>query len=526
MAEQPYVKFDKEGVDLTPANKFTDTIAVLANTAWWVEGSKHNFYIFDVNGSRISNNWTIDLGDVDAGSIVNASLYSFKNAGTIQILDNGLSFFEVVKVQDSDTESHLEIELQQYKGLYIDHTDTEVPIVLQTTDTLGETSSQLQIQFEDGTSYNVTVIANVIAIDDRMRVMMSNFNRDYLEIYNDAMLQADNRHDIISSIFQNQKMREFIIRRDDFDSKLGTYSGLLNILDWFGYTNAVTIYEILKNAQHSKNYIDLGESIESWASTWFRTNLLALVYNYNYVTEKWCTKCTAMPIIELNDNLPNQDTVKKLYALINVLEYEFLPEHIHFEDLELDIYSVYIATLLYATQQSSTYTTKPQVPGIALSIKDILALVDDNNDSDELTMTDTTVAWVRPLTFYLNTKTDMTSTFGEPNDIFVALETPVDADSINAGDYIDWWLSQFQGELPPYLNIDRKSIFATLDAFKVDIAVMSNQDWQWLYEDELAKLRKIFNLRNRPSNDTAKHTPYINHVFKLIKPSIDKDTLM
>lgn len=524
MAEQPYVRFDKPGVDLTPANKFTDTIGVLANTAWWVEGSMHDFYIFDVNGSRVTNNWVIDLGDVDADSIVNVSLYSFKNAGMIQILDNGLAFFETVKVQDKDGTEHLEIQLQEYKGLYIDTTDTEIPIVLQTSELLGEVSSHLAIQFEDGTTYNVTVTANVINVDDRLRVMMSNFNRDYLEIYNDAMLQADNRHDIISAMFQNQKMREFIIRRDDFDSKFGTYSGLLNILDWFGYTNAVTIYEILKNAQGSKNYIDLGESIEQWANTWFRTNLLALVYNYNYVTEKWCAKCTAMPIIELNDNLPNQDTIKKLYALINVLEYEFLPEHIHFEDLELDIYSVYIATLLWATQQSSTYTVKPQVPGIALSVKDILALVDENNDSDELTSTGTTIAWVRPLTFYLNAKSDMTSTFGEPNDIFVALETPVDANTINAGDYIDWWLSQFQGELPPYLNIDRKSIFANMNSFDVDIAVMSNQDWKW--QTEFEELRKIFDLRNRSTNKTANTVPYINHVFKLIKPSIDKDSLM
>ena len=118
----------------------------------------------------------------------------------------------------------------------------------------------------------------------------------------------------------------------------------------------------------------------------------------------------------------------------------------------------------------------------------------------------------------------MTSTFGEPNDIFVALETPVDANTINAGDYIDWWLSQFQGELPPYLNIDRKSIFANMNQFDVDIAVMSNQDWKW--QTEFEEIRKIFNLRNRSTNKTANTVPYINHVFKLIKPSIDKDSLM
>jgi hypothetical protein len=63
-----------------------------------------------------------------------------------------------------------------------------------------------------------------------------------------------------------------------------------------------------------------------------------------------------------------------------------------------------------------------------------------------------------------------------------------------------------------------------MNPFDVSIAVMSNQDWKW--QTEFEELRKIFDLRNRSTNKTANTVPYINHVFKLIKPSIDMDSLM
>lgn len=483
------LKLDKDHIDLTPENNFTDIINIISDEDWYIDAQqKGKKLIFDCNSNCIVNDFVIELGDVDADSIHIASLWQLNLYGTVKLLSNNLKFFKVNDVDDIQS-----IELLDDRTYQFFTNTINIPIVFDSTNLSGEVTSMLEINFSLIETWTITIHANVISVDERLKVMMSNFNRDWLSIYGEAMLQADNRQSTISACLQNDKMREWLIRRDDFESKLGTYAGLLNILDWLGYTNAVTIYEILKNLQGMQNdmtsklYINLGESIEKYVASWFRTNLLALVYNYNYATGKYCSKCKAMPILENQDTLPNQDTLRKLQNLIKVLENEFLPEHIHFEDLEIDIYSVYIATLLSCTQQTEILNVYPQVPGIKYIVKDSTELVNVNIDDDITNDSNEITAWIRPQTFYIDHELDMTSLFGDPNSVFVALETNIDANEIIDKEYIDWWLQFYNDYQPAYLYLSKQSInIDNPDSASTIVTISSNRQWQVKIANTLA----------------------------------------
>lgn len=432
--QKAHLKVSKNHVVLNTANQFRDNVDIESNEAWQFAGEAVKKQVFDKFGNLLFDGALIELGEVSANMVHIASLFFLQTACIVELKTKSLKFFDVV--EDDSNNEVMQWSASQSKD--VDEFANSCAIAFVPTK-IGEYSMNVELSFFDMTVWNITVTATAINVDERLKVMMSNFYHEYLQIFNDAMLLNDNRQEVISNIMQNEKMREFIVRRDDIDSKLGTYTGLLNALDWLGYTNSLTIYEVLKNQIGQKQLIELGASIAKWSQTFFRTNLLTLVYAYNYASDIYCNKCTSMPIMQLNDTLPDQDIVKKLTSLVQVLEHDFLPEHIHIDDIQIDVFVPYIALIAWSFSFAQVIDSKPTLAGYKISIKDVNAFVDESIDQDN------TVAWIRP--HILKVEEDATvNPLKSLLPVFVVQEHHVDAENYDAETLVNDFIVRYMSE--------------------------------------------------------------------------------
>lgn len=426
---ESFLKVSKDHVVLNTSNQFRDTVDIESNEPWQFVGETVKQQVFDKFGNELFDGALIELGEVSANMVHIASLFFLNTPCMVQLNTKSLKFFDVV-------DDVMQWNANQSKD--VEEFDTTLPIAFVPTQ-IGEYSMSVQLRFFDMTVWSITITATAINVDERLKVMMSNFYHEYLQIFNDAMLLNDNRQEVISNIMQNEKMREFVIRRDDIDSKLGTYTGLLNALDWLGYTNSLTVYEVLKNKIGQKQLVELGESIAKWSKTFFRTNLLTLVYAWNFASDIYCDKCKDMPIMQLNDTLPDQDIVKKLTNLVQVLEHDFLPEHIHIDDIQIDVFVPYIALIAWSFGFAQVINKRPSLAGYKFTIKDVNSYIDESVDAV------TSIAWVRPHTL----KVDKDATVNPLKSllpVFVVQEHHVDLANADAASFVNEFIVNFMSD--------------------------------------------------------------------------------
>lgn len=430
--------------------------------------------IFDRFGKRIYDGANIELGNVSKGTYNIASLFSDNVECTVRLLSSALSFFAV--------DDNNELLLVDKTTRHLVNDDMTANIIFNAVD-VGNNVCAIEIVVDD-IALHINVTATVVDADERLLVMMSNMGHDYLEYYNKALMLNDIRQDVVDFILQNSKAREWLIRRDDIDSKLGTYNGLHAALDWLGYSETVRIYEVLKSLDgNNRTLLPLQDDISPYAGMYKRTNLLQLTYEYNEVSGKYLN--CGMP--EFVKNMAdNQDLLLKLQYLVMILEDVFLPEHIHFADVSIDVFASYMARYLYGTDNAEIVTSKPYTPAAQIVVKDMNAFVDED------------IIYIRPHTMLLP------STAFEPigdtirpnklNDIFIVTEADIDTTQIDA-EYFDWLIDQSM-DLALLLELDKANLSFEQPGGTKNITLTSNRAWDVQIGDD-AVVRSIANKRTR-----------------------------
>lgn len=413
--------------------------------------------IFDRFGHLVYDGAYIELGNVSKGMLSIASLFAHNTTCDITLQSSSLRFFT-----ENDKE---ELELSQ--DIHCKLTpDNQIANIVFVANNIGNNVCPVQIQLASGDIIHITVTATVIDVDERLLVILSNFGYDYLEYFNKAMLTDDIRQDVVDYILQNSKAREFIIRRDDIVHKLGTYNGLHAALDWLGYTDAVTIYEVLKSIDNrSRTLVHLQEDITKYTGIYKRTNLLQLTYEYNVASGNYLD-CGAPEFVRTMAD--NQDLLLKLQYLVMILEDVFLPEHIHFADVSIEAFSAYIARYLYGVDSAMIVTSLPYTPAATLTIKDVNAHIDED------------VAYIRPHAMLLPATAFATNAEGlsVPNDlqnVFVVNSLDVKLDIIDA-DYVDWLIKQNM-QITPYLLLSDTAVSLLQQGSTEEVELQSNRDW-------------------------------------------------
>ena len=229
--------------------------------------------------------------------------------------------------------------------------------------------------------YNLVCINNdVIAVlnlyaetegeDERFKQLLENFGKkldhDQEYIFNDSDIDED----LPDYVLLNKKRKELLLEGDNIYPYIGSYKGLINIINYFGYTN-LTIKEYFLNVDMTSiNYdkylhvpipgsnVSRNEIQTVWeilpSNIYKKTSLFGLFYNIN--TLSGTSDEYGIPnVIDVSQFSP-EEVLIKLYGLKELLKSQFLPinakiyditgEGIYFKRIRIDVWSNTVNTFV------------------------------------------------------------------------------------------------------------------------------------------------------------------------------------
>jgi hypothetical protein len=193
----------------------------------------------------------------------------------------------------------------------------------------------------------IPIECEVIAEDERLGLLLENFGRDITIDQELILRDSDINEDNPDYILLNQKRKEMLLQGDQIWPYVGSYKGLVNIINWFGYydirikeywlnVNAddtyfnryrqVPITLQLKNKKVSPEQINLLPS-----KHYKKTNLFGLFYDIN--RDSGDTDEFGIPITEDAFAYTNEEVLIKLFALKAYLKEKFLPLNTRIVDI-------------------------------------------------------------------------------------------------------------------------------------------------------------------------------------------------
>ena len=179
----------------------------------------------------------------------------------------------------------------------------------------------------------------VIAEEERFESMLQNFGRDVDRTEELIMRDSDVNEDFPDYRLLNAKRREMLLEGDNIWPYMGSYKGLVNIVNWFGYYD-VRIKEYWLNVNSEDEYYgkykqiqipfqlknkgQSGESISLLPSTSYKkSNLFGLFYDI--VRNDGTFDENGTPLTEDAFDYTNEEVLIKLFALKKYLKEKFLP---------------------------------------------------------------------------------------------------------------------------------------------------------------------------------------------------------
>jgi len=275
--------------------------------------------------------------NVDYPTIIKSQVLNFQFTNP-SLLDSPDTFSsgngEFTRVLHSSLESkafQLNVGLQaDYEGVY--------DAVIQISDVSFSTPSTIFVAFIEG---------EVEGEDERLGLLLENFGRDVnIEeelIFRDSDINEGN----VDYILLNQKRKEMLIQGDQIWPYLGSYKGLVNIVNWFGYYDIrikeyflnVNINDVYYNTyRHVQIPFQLAEkgihpeSINLVPSQYYRkTGLFGLFYDI--VKDSGTFDEYGIPVTEDAFAYTNDEVLIKLFALKTFLKNKFLPLNTRIVDI-------------------------------------------------------------------------------------------------------------------------------------------------------------------------------------------------
>ena len=198
------------------------------------------------------------------------------------------------------------------------------------------TSSILYIDYViGGQSYahEISLYSNVIDFDQHLKEQLEVFDleidSDMYESFKDTPINQPYK----DAKILNEKRRELILRQFDIKGFIGSYKSLINVLDFLGYGDLLSIREIWVNqdkvitTEINSQVLDF---IDNRLSGFKKTNNLQLVYQINQ--EDGTTDSSGIPFY-INVLVDTEAVIYKMFLIRDILEDRFLPYNVKITDI-------------------------------------------------------------------------------------------------------------------------------------------------------------------------------------------------
>ena len=199
----------------------------------------------------------------------------------------------------------------------------------------------------EGLLFQSVVEAEAIAEDARLGRALSNFGMDVDENLELIFRDSDVNESLPNYVLLNQKRKEMLLQGDQIWPYVGSYKGLVNIINWFGYYD-IRIKEYFLNVNQSDaNYLKFRQEQIPFQldDKGIQNNQLVLVPSKNYkktskfglfydiVRESGEFDEFGTPQTEDAFAYTNEEVLIKLFALKSYLKEKFLPLNARIVDI-------------------------------------------------------------------------------------------------------------------------------------------------------------------------------------------------
>lgn len=188
---------------------------------------------------------------------------------------------------------------------------------------------------------------NTVAEDERLGSLLENFGRDVDMDEELIMRDSDVNEDRVDNILLNAKRKEMLLEGDNIWPYVGSYKGLVNVINWFGYYD-IRIKEYWLNVNIQDEYYgkyrqmeipfqlkDKGKESEMISilpsSHYKKTNMFGLYYDITRDSGNFDE--FGVPITEDAFAFTNEEVLIKLFALKRYLKNKFLPLNTRIVDI-------------------------------------------------------------------------------------------------------------------------------------------------------------------------------------------------
>lgn len=317
--------------------------AISFDTSLIEAGGAGEYYVVPQFKASISSNsdpefflYTIQY-NVDYPTIVKSQelTFQFTNPSLLDSPDTfSLGNGEYTRILHSSIESRafqLNIGLQaEFEGVY--------DAVIQISDVSFATPKTILVAFIEG---------EVEGEDERLGLLLENFGRDVTQqeelIFRDSDINEDN----VDYILLNKKRKEMLLQGDQIWPYVGSYRGLVNVINWFGYYD-IRIKEYFLNVNTQDVYFNKyrqvqipfqlaekgihPESTNLVPSQYYRkTGLFGLFYDI--IKDSGEYDEYGIPVTEDAFAYTNDEVLVKLFSLKKFLKEKFLPLNTRIVDI-------------------------------------------------------------------------------------------------------------------------------------------------------------------------------------------------
>lgn len=212
-------------------------------------------------------------------------------------------------------------------------TGTYTPVYLNLySDNELDTTVDLHITNTEGLTITLSVVTTFEDNSDRLMVLLNNNGVRISDTWYKAIKSSDINE--VSAIVLNQKRREFLLNLLTLTGCIGGYNNMFAALDFFEWSDIVTIYEYWKDGKFDKYRLtDTTNKLlnkELLNDGFVKTNWLGLYFQLNVPDGTFDDDGFAN---FTNVNIAIADLWMKLYYLKQILEETFLPTNVKFIDI-------------------------------------------------------------------------------------------------------------------------------------------------------------------------------------------------
>ena len=195
--------------------------------------------------------------------------------------------------------------------------------------------------------FTLNIEGEVVAEDERLGSMLENLGRDITTDQELILRESDVNEDNPDFILLNEKRKEMLLQGDQIWPYVGSYKGLVNIINWFGYYD-IRIKEYWLNVNVDDAYYNKYRQVpiafqlkDKTASSeqigllpskhYKKSNLFGLFYDI--VRDSNQTDEYGIPVTEDAFAYTNEEVLIKLFALKGYLKQKFLPLNTRIVDI-------------------------------------------------------------------------------------------------------------------------------------------------------------------------------------------------